>query len=721
MPISEYCSKHNLNVGTIKARIAKLKKDNPNKSMDEIVDMAINYIDPNKIYYKNMFLTDYCRLNNLNVYTIKSRIFRLKKDYPNKNMDDIIDLAINYNKKANNKYYYQGISLVEYCKNHNLEHKKICERIRNLKKKNPDKSIDEIIGLAINFNNNFINKYYYQGKPLTEYCKLNNLSVDVIRRKIKELKKVHPEKSIEEIAQIVIDNNKLNLNNYYYKGIILTEYCKLNNLKLETIRRRFTKFKSEYPDKEIEEIIELAVTFNKKTNYKYYYKDIPLIEYCRLNNLNVKTIQRKVRRLKVNFPEKDIEEIIELALNLNRIYKSKYYYQGKTLKDYCNEKNLNYKTSLVRIRKIKEKNPDLAIEDILELALNPNNILIKYNYKGMSLYQYCAENNINYYTIYSRIWRKIHNNQEVNIDEVMDSYYVGLNKKKTISILQKNSYNNTEELIECCNFIGISYKSVLELQKQGFNIKDSVNIVYFFGECTLNEKKEIDKDFINKISNFICNICLIKEDEKELDDNLLLLYKLYKCNLYDSRELIVKDFNSNIYKMIKDTLNIFKIKPNNERVDDLYNELNFRLIKLIDNCFTLNKFELLKYITKSLKYYCNGYCYENFINDTISLDEELAENKSMYNIIDSCRGSLTIEKETEFNIDGYFSENIANAINELDKNSLYFIKLKYIYNYDNLSIATMMGLKNDEVNKLETKVINYLRSKPEVVSLIYKK
>lgn len=440
-----------------------------------------------------------------------------------------------------------------------------------------------------------------------------------------------------------------------------------------------------------------------------------------MNNLNVKTIQRKVRRLKVNFPEKDIEEIIELALNLNRNYKSKYYYQGKTLKDYCNEKKLNYKTSLVRIRKIKEKNPDLAIEDILELALNPNKILIKYNYKGMSLYQYCAENKINYYTIYSRIWRKIHNNQEVNIDEIMDSYYAGLNKKKTISILQKNLYNNMEELIECCNFIGISYISVIELQKKGFNIKDSVNIVYFFGEQTSSDKKEIDKDFINKISNYICNISLIKEDEKELDDNLLLLYKLYKCNLYDSRELIVKDFNSNIYKMIKDTLNIFKIKLNNEKVEDLYNELNFRLIKLIDNCFTLSKFELLKYITKSLKYYCNGYCYENFVNDNISLDEEFVEKKSLYNIIDSQRNGLTIEKETEFNIDGYFSEAIANAIKELDKNSLYFIKLKYIYNYDNLSIATMMGLEFDYVNKLETEVINYLRSKPEIVSLIYKK
>lgn len=721
MPLSEYCLKHNLNVKTIKSRINQLRKKNPNKTIDEIVDIAINYIDPSKNYYKNMLLTEYCRLNGLNIDAIKSRMFRLKKECPDKNMEQIIDLAINFSKLPRNKYYYQGVPLTQFCKDNNLEYKKICERIRNLKKEEPDKAIEEIIEQAINFNKKTNNKYYYQGIPLTEYCKLNNLSIDAVRGKIRELKKIYPQKSIEQITQIVFENNKVSLSNYYYQGMLLTEYCKLNNLKIETIRRRFMKFKSEYPDKEVEEIIELAVKFNKKVNYKYYYNDIPLTEYCRLNNLNAKTIRRRIRKLKEEYLEKSSNEIIELAINFNKNKNNKYYYQGKTLDEYCKQNEINYKNILVRIKRIKEKNSDLTTEEILELVLNPNNMLIKYNYKGMTLHNYCIENNINYNTIYSIIWRKMRNNLAVNIDEIMDSYNDNINKKKTISILQKTLYSNIDELIKSCNFIGVSYKSVFELQKLNFNVKDSVNIVYFFGEQSSNNQREIPKGFINKISDYIYNISLIKNDKKKLDDNLLLLYKLYKCNLYDGRELIIKDFKSNIYKMINSTLNIFKIEPSDEKIDELYNELSFRLLGLIDSCFTLNKFELLKYILKSLKYRCLNYCFENFVNNNISLDEEFVENKDMYNIIDNSFNSLSFEEELEISIDGYFSDEIKNVINELDKNSLYFIKLKYIYNYDNLFIATMMRLDINEVDKIEEEIISYLRNKPEIISLIYKK
>ena len=100
---------------------------------------------------------------------------------------------------------------------------------------------------------------------------------------------------------------------------------------------------------------------------------------------------------------------------------------------------------------------------------------------------------------------------------------------------------------------------------------------------------------------------------------------------------------------------------------------------------------------------------------------ELVKNKNMYNFIDGSLNGLSLEQEIEINIDGHFSENLEKIINELDKNSLYFIKLKYIYNYDKSYIATAMRLTIDEVNKIEIELINYLKNKPEVISLVYKK
>ena len=78
--------------------------------------------------------------------------------------------------------------------------------------------------------------------------------------------------------------------------------------------------------------------------------------------------------------------------------------------------------------------------------------------------------------------------------------------------------------------------------------------------------------------------------------------------------MIIKDFKRNIYKLIYKAIYIFQINKNKEKIDDLYNELNSRLLELIDSCFTLNKYELLKYVMKSLKYYCFSYCYNNFVN-----------------------------------------------------------------------------------------------------------
>ena len=734
IPLSEYCLKHKLNFPTIKARIVKLVKKAPDKTIDEIIDMSINYIDASKNYYKGVLLTEYCKKNDLNIETIKSRMFRLKKEYPDKSIEDIIELAINFEKKINYKYYYQGKPLIEYCEKNKLNYKTLCSRIRYLKSTNPDKDINEIIELAINFKIKKNYKYYYQGKPLIEYCKENKLDYEKVYVRLKYLISKNTGKNIEEIIEPTLNFNKKTekiielaikpnkkTNKYNYQGKSLDIYCKENDLNVETIKSRISRLKKEYPKKDINDIIELAINFEKKINYKYYYQGRPLIEYCKINNLNYSVIGTRIRRLVSQNPQKSLDDIIELAINHNKKPQNKYYYQGKPLTEYCEQEGINYNNIIVRIKKIKEKNPDLKLDEIIEIAINTNNEKIKYNYGGMSLYNYCIENNINYYTIYSKIWRKTHKNLEVNINEMMDIYYEETNKKKIRSILQKYIYDNIQELIESCIFIGISYESVKELQEIGFTVKDSVNIVYFFGELDSSNQKVISKDFIDKIPEYIYNVKSLKNTKKEIDDNLLLLYKLYKCNLYDSRELIIKDFKSNIYKMIYSTFNLFQINKTNEKVVDLYNELNFRLLELIDRCVTLNKFELLKYVLKSLRYYCFNYCYKNYVNKHVSLDKEFLEKKTLYNVIDSSLDGVSLEEEMGTSIDGHFSENFNKIINELDKNSLYFIKLKYIYNYDNSYIAEIMKLTNNEVDNLEIELINYLKTKQEIVSLVYKK
>lgn len=711
----DYCKQHNLNIYTIRNRISRLKKAHPSKSTDEIITMAVEYKNlKNKYYYKNMLLIEYCKKNNLNYTTIKSRIMRLTEKNPGKNIEEIIELAITY---QNDYFFYDGMPLSEYCKLNNLNIYTIKSRIRIFRDKNPNVNINQIIEKAIKYENNN-DHYFYNGMTLLKYCKLNNLNFSTINNRIRRLKKDYPEKNIDEIVEMAI-NFKNRVKKNYYNNMPLSEYCKLNDLCYSTIESRIQKFKKKYPKKNTDEIVNLAVNYETQP-IKYYYKDLPLVEYCKLNNLVYSKIRTRLYRLITEYPDKSINEIIEMAINFEN-KNIKYYYNGKTFKQYCEENGIDYAFVLRRIRNLKKTNPNKTFEELFNIALDKNNWDVKYYYNEQTLRKWCVDNNISYGTIYARIFRKNKKGIEIELDKILQDYNDKNVRMKVIGILNNESYISKEELKEACSFINISYKNVNELIKKKFSTKDAVNIVYFFGELNDNNEKIVSKKMLNYIKNFSNLIEQNLLDREWIDDNLLVLYKLYKCNLYDSRIIFVNHFKNYIYGLIHKTFDRFRIIEREEKIRDVYNELNLKLLELLNRCYTLNKLQMIKYIIVSLKFYCTDYCYNNFLNKEKSLDYYDSDKSNLYNCLDSNKNDLALDEEIVMSIDGYFSESLKNAINDLDKNSLIFVKLKYILQYDNLLIADYLNLNVEEVDKIEESVLNYLRSKPEVVSLIYKK
>ena len=69
-------------------------------------------------------------------------------------------------------------------------------------------------------------------------------------------------------------------------------------------------------------------------------------------------------------------------------------YQGKSLYQYCKEKKLNYYTIKYRI-----ENLGLSVEE----AINYISKKRKYYYEGKNLHTWCKENGVNYNTVKSRI------------------------------------------------------------------------------------------------------------------------------------------------------------------------------------------------------------------------------------------------------------------------------------------------------------------------------
>ena len=82
IPLSKYCKDNDINISTIRSRIWKKKqsKKYENYTEQEIVDMVIEaYGSAIKYMYKGIALRQYCLDNGINIGTINSRINNLRK------------------------------------------------------------------------------------------------------------------------------------------------------------------------------------------------------------------------------------------------------------------------------------------------------------------------------------------------------------------------------------------------------------------------------------------------------------------------------------------------------------------------------------------------------------------------------------------------------------------------------------------------------------------
>lgn len=48
----------------------------------------------------------------------------------------------------------------------------------------------------------------------------------------------------------------------------------------------------------------------------------------------------------------------------------KYYYEGMPLRNYCTENGISYNAILKRINRLKEKEPNLSNEELVEISIN---------------------------------------------------------------------------------------------------------------------------------------------------------------------------------------------------------------------------------------------------------------------------------------------------------------------------------------------------------------
>ena len=186
------------------------------------------------------------------------------------------------------KYFYKGLPLIDYCRLHDLDYSFIYARIRRMEKKGiviTETILDEIIKKA----KREMKVYIFRGMPLNTYCKMHNIPYKRVYRKIKKIEEENPnilidDEIIENIINEVQNTTTFQIK-YYWDNMPLVDYCKLHDLPYESIQSRIKKDNSDTP---ISIKVGKAIELYLPNGIKYYVGDMPFIEFCEKENLDYK-------------------------------------------------------------------------------------------------------------------------------------------------------------------------------------------------------------------------------------------------------------------------------------------------------------------------------------------------------------------------------------------------------------------------------------------------
>ena len=302
IPLSKYYKDNNINISTIRARIWKKKQSEKYKNYteQEIVDMVIEaYGSAIKYMYKGISLRQYCLENGINIGTINSRINNLRKQNEKLSNDELVILAMEEFDNKNFRFFYKGVPLKEYCENHpEINYNTIRTYINREKKRNPELSDEELIEQYLNKEHKGIYKYYYLGIPLKQYCDENNLSYENIILYINRYRNINSFKELsdDEFVEAIMEKYQPFEPKYLYKGITLREYCIQNDLSYYSVVSFVKRGLAKGSTKSIDDLIDEGIKTINRYGIIYYYKGIPLKDYAESKNLNASSIRCTILR-----------------------------------------------------------------------------------------------------------------------------------------------------------------------------------------------------------------------------------------------------------------------------------------------------------------------------------------------------------------------------------------------------------------------------------------
>lgn len=372
------------------------------------------------------------------------------------------------------KYFYNGIPLSKYCKDNDINISTIRSRIWKKKqsKKYENYTEQEIVDMVIEAYGSAI-KYMYKGISLRQYCLDNGINIETINSRINNLRKQNEKLSNDELVILAMEEFDNKNFRFFYKSVPLKEYCESHpEINYNTIRTYINREKEKNPELSDEELIEQYLDKEHKGIYKYYYLGIPLKQYCDENNLSYRNLITYMSRYRNtdNFKGLSDDEFVEAIMDQYQPFEPKYLYKGLTLREYCIQNDLSYYSVVSFVKRRLAKGSTKSIDDLIDEGIKTiNRYGIIYYYKGIPLKDYAEQNDLNASSIRCAILRKqLRSNKPLQeiINECVESY-----QKFSIKY-----YYNGIPLLTYCNNIGLNYNTIIQRYLYEYADKTDIDI-----------------------------------------------------------------------------------------------------------------------------------------------------------------------------------------------------------------------------------------------------
>lgn len=599
IPLNAYCLAHGLNPNSVRTRVWK-KRNNPKYAHltdQEIVNLVIKTCNTGTIYMVgDISLRKYCQEHDINFQTIISRINKLKAKKPNLTNDELVKQSLDCFENHNFTLYVDNIPLKDYCALHpDLKYNTIRGHILNIRNQDPNKSVTEIVHEYEKKEHFGIYRYYYCGIPLKEYCDKKNISYRAIIARINRYTKKHPITSDDELVNIIMDEYSPFIPKYQYNGTTLRDYCINHDISYYSVVSFVKRALEKDSTLNIDTLIDTAIKTIKKQGIIYYYDGIPLRDYCRINHLNASSIRSSIIKKKAT-SSLPLQEIVNKCVEAWHEAYIKYYYDDEPLFTYCKKNNINYNTIISRYLDLNITETDeerkITLKSIVDEVRRFPKTRIKYYFQEQSLRQYCLKSNYSYSAIHRRI-KKYQREFEYTLkSEVVEEAVITYEAKNILKTNYDlfNYLSSLDDISKNLDIItstlNIDIESLNDMIEMGFDSYQAILLIWFLSKTN---PKSMTDDLLKQIYSSIS----IYQATNSLD--IYSLYVLYKTCIIDTTESILLYFEPFLENIIIEYEPHYK-KLSLEELNTLWLELNSYFLMLLDTIYLDDKQKFLKHI-----------------------------------------------------------------------------------------------------------------------------